>query len=237
MTRHLTKLLLAASALTVLAAAPAAYAAPAVDTKLNSTQKIAKRAAETASHTVKLAERSDRGDRSRNRGDRSRNRGDRSRNRGDRSRNRGDRSRNRGHRSDRHRSDRHRGDRHRSYRHRSDRHRSNRHRSNWNRGFNVRNFGHNRRGYRTNYRSNRGISFHFGTPGYSAFRWAPAAHSFYRPSYGSFGYYQRRTVCQRVIVDGWHNGYRVPVSVKQCSNPWDGSYIVQGSERLVGHHW
>jgi hypothetical protein len=95
----------------------------------------------------------------------------------------------------------------------------------------------NRRGFRSNYRPRNGISFSFGSPGYSAFRWAPAAHSFYRPSYGSYGYYQRRTVCQRVIVDGWHHGYRTPISVKQCSNPWNGSYIVQGSERLVRHHW
>ena len=226
MTRHLTKLLLAASALTVLAAAPAAYAAPAMETKLSSTQKIAKRAAEKAPNTVKLTQRSDRGDRSRNRGDRSRNRGDRSRNRGDRSRNRGDRSRNRGDRS-----------RNRGYR-------SNRNfRNDRNRGYNVRHRNvrsysrNNRRGFRSNYRPRNGISFSFGSPGYSAFRWAPAAHSFYRPSYGSYGYYQRRTVCQRVIVDGWHHGYRTPISVKQCSNPWNGSYIVQGSERLVHHHW
>lgn len=226
MTRHLTKLLLAASALTVLAAAPAAYAAPAMETKLSSTQKIAKRAAEKAPNTVKLTQRSDRGDRSRNRGDRSRNRGDRSRNRGDRSRNRGDRSRNRGDRS-----------RNRGYR-------SNRNfRNDRNRGYNVRHRNvrsysrNNRRGFRSNYRPRNGISFSFGSPGYSAFRWAPAAHSFYRPSYGSYGYYQRRTVCQRVIVDGWHHGYRTPISVKQCSNPWNGSYIVQGSERLVRHHW
>ena len=226
MTRHLTKLLLAASALTVLAAAPAAYAAPAMETKLSSTQKIAKRAAEKAPNTVKLTQRSDRGDRSRNRGDRTRNRGDRSRNRGDRSRNRGDRSRNRGDRS-----------RNRGYR-------SNRNfRNDRNRGYNVRHRNvrsysrNNRRGFRSNYRPRNGISFSFGSPGYSAFRWAPAAHSFYRPSYGSYGYYQRRTVCQRVIVDGWHHGYRTPISVKQCSNPWNGSYIVQGSERLVRHHW
>ena len=224
MTRHLTKLFLAASALTVLAAAPAAYAAPAVETKLSSTQKIAKRATEKAPNIVKLAERSDRGDRSRNRGDRSRNRGDRSRNRGDR-------SRNRGHRSDRNRSyDRNRGyHRNRSYNRNRGYHR--------NRGYSARNISHNRRGFRSHYRPRNGISFSFGSPGYSAFRWAPAAHSFYRPSYGSYGYYQRRTVCQRVIVDGWHHGYRTPISVKQCSNPWNGSYIVQGSERLVRHHW
>jgi hypothetical protein len=82
-----------------------------------------------------------------------------------------------------------------------------------------------------------GISFNFGSPGFSSYRWAPAAHSFYRPSYGSYGYYQQRTSCRRIIVEGWYYGRPELVSVKQCSNPWDGSFIIQGSERLVGHRW
>lgn len=91
----------------------------------------------------------------------------------------------------------------------------------------------NNRGYRTNYRSNLGISFHFGTPGYSAHRWASSPYFGYRRSYGSFGHYQSRTRCQRIILEGWHYGHRKLISVKECSNPWDGRYIVQGSERLV----
>ena len=93
----------------------------------------------------------------------------------------------------------------------------------------------NSRGYRTNYRSNLGINFHFGTPGYSAYRWASSPYFGYRPSYGSYGYYRSRTHCQRIIVEGWHYGRRKLISVKECSNPWDGRYIVQGSERLVRH--
>ncbi len=89
------------------------------------------------------------------------------------------------------------------------------------------------RGYQTNYRSGLGINFSFGTPGYSNYRWASNPYSGYRSSYGSFGQYQSRTYCQRVTVEGWHHGHRELVSVKQCSNPWDGTYIVQGSERII----
>lgn len=224
MTRHLTKILLAASALTVLAVAPAASAAPVVDTKLYG-----------AKSTSKLTKVADRGDRSdRNRGHRSeRNRGDRSR--GDRSSRhdqRGDRHR--GHRSERgnRNRDRHYRNHDRSYRHdfrRRDYYRPAR------RHYNRRHY--RNRGHYTPYRSNLGISFHFGTPGYSSYRWAPAAYSFYRPTYGSYGYYQRRTTCRRINVEGWHHGHRELVSVKQCSNPWDGTYIVQGSERVISCRW
>ncbi len=93
---------------------------------------------------------------------------------------------------------------------------------------------HGYRGYRTNYRSGLGISFHFGTPGYSNYRWVSSPYSGYRSSYGSYSRYRSQTYCQRVTVEGWHHGHRELVSVKQCSNPWDGTYIVQGSERLLG---
>mgnify|MGYP000376966440 CR=1 FL=1 len=92
------------------------------------------------------------------------------------------------------------------------------------------------RGYRTNYRSGLGISFSFGTPGYSRYRWASSPYFGYRSAYGSYGYYRSRTYCQRVVLEAWRYGRPELVSVKQCSNPWDGTYIVQGSERLVGYH-
>lgn len=96
--------------------------------------------------------------------------------------------------------------------------------------------GYSRRHY-TPYRSSVGISFHFGDTGYSRYRWAPSRYSFYRPAYGSYNYYQNQTTCRRINVEGWHHGHREIVSVKQCSNPWDGTYIVQGSERVIGCRW
>ena len=93
------------------------------------------------------------------------------------------------------------------------------------------------RGFFTPYRSSIGINFSFGTPGFSQYRWASSPYSLYRTSYGSLGSYKTRTVCHRVTLQGWHRGHRVPISVKQCSNPWDGSYIIQGSERLLTTRW
>ncbi len=93
------------------------------------------------------------------------------------------------------------------------------------------------RGYNTRYRSNIGISFNLGSPGYSQYRWAPTAYSFYRPAYGRYNAYQRQTVCRRINIEGWHHGHRELVSVTECSNPWDGSYIVQGSERVIACRW
>ncbi len=87
--------------------------------------------------------------------------------------------------------------------------------------------------YRTNYRSGLGISFSFGSPGYSRYRWAPSRHSFYQPSFGSYSHYTRRTTCRPVLVDAYHHGHIETVEVTQCSNPWDGTYIIQGSERIV----
>lgn len=229
MTRHLTKLLLAASALTVLAVAPAASAAPVTDNKLYSSKKLAKK----TTKTVKVAERGDRSDR--NRGHRS------DRNRGDRSRS----HRNRNYRSDRHRSHNHRSDRHRSNRnrgHRSDRHYHAPRRVTYRHNTRHRNYYRpHRRHYTARhyspYRSNIGISFNFGSPRYHGYRWSPAAYSFYQPSYGSYGYYQSKTVCQRITTEAWHHGHRELISVKQCSNPWDGTYIVQGSERIIDCRW
>ena len=94
-------------------------------------------------------------------------------------------------------------------------------------------FGSSNRGYRNNYRSSIGISFLFGNDGYSRHRWSPSAHNFYRSSYGAFHTYANQTYCERVLVQARHNGHYETVSVKQCSNPWDGTYIIQGSERLV----
>ena len=100
----------------------------------------------------------------------------------------------------------------------------------------VRHVSNNRR-HNTSYRSGLGISFNFGNSGYSRHRWAPTAYSFYQPSYGQYGNYQRRTRCQRINLDAWRYGQPVIVSVRQCSNPWSGTYIVQGSERIVAQRW
>lgn len=86
---------------------------------------------------------------------------------------------------------------------------------------------------RPRYRSNLGISFIFGNAGHSRHRWAASPFAFYSSGYGSYNHYTRNTFCQRVIVEGFHHGRLTPISVKQCSNPWDGTYIIQGSERLV----
>lgn len=90
--------------------------------------------------------------------------------------------------------------------------------------------------YRDNYRSNLGISFSFGNNGYSPYRWGVSDHGFYRPGRVSFASYVNQTRCQRIIVDGWHYGRLTPISVKQCYNPFDGTYIIQGSERLAYRH-
>lgn len=225
MTRHLTKILLAASAMTVLAAAPAAYAAPVVDAKLNA----AKSAKSSTKNTIKLAERANRNRTTRNR---TANR-TRSVNRSSAVNRTAAVNRNRARTTNRTGLRTNVGGLRNSGL--SNRGFNNRGLSNRNIRSRVSFIGNNGRGFRTNYRSSLGISFGFGTPGFSAYRWAPTAYSFYRPSFGSFGYYQRSTVCHRIVVDGWYQGYRAPISVRQCSNPWVGSYIVQGSERLVGY--
>ncbi|GEM_PF-5177112 len=154
------------------------------------------------------------------------------------------------HRSFSRRADGRRGDRHRGDRQRNNRFRNNRFRNrgysynrnyrpyrsvHYNRGYNNRyNNGYiNGRGYRTPYRSNLGISFHLGTPGYSRYRWARNANAFYTPAYGSYKTYSGATTCRRVTREAYHHGHRELVSVKECSNPWSGTYIVQGSERVI----
>ncbi len=101
--------------------------------------------------------------------------------------------------------------------------------------------GYRHNGYSSPYRSNVGISFSFGSPGYSSYRWASARDAFYRPGRMSRASYSAGTQCERVTVDGFQYGTMRPVTVTQCYNPWDGYYILQGSERIAhtsGHrHW
>lgn len=102
---------------------------------------------------------------------------------------------------------------------------------------NRRGNGFRQNGYRSNYRSGLGISFSFGSPGFSSYRWAPSNYGFYRPGRISYASYTAGTRCDRVIVDGFQYGTIRPVSVTQCYNPWDGYYIVQGSERIAYNAW
>lgn len=144
----------------------------------------------------------------------------------------------RGHQNSRHSGH---GERTRDRRNR-DRHYSNRHNSRqYNRGYNTRVYN---RGYRnvfrpyrssyyTPYRSGLGISFNFGSPRYTGYRWASSPYSLYRTSFGSYGGYQSATICRRVNRLAYHHGHEELISVKECSNPWSGTYIVQGSERLI----
>ncbi len=88
-------------------------------------------------------------------------------------------------------------------------------------------------GWRTRYNSPVGISFFFGTAGYSRYRWASNPYRFYQPQYGSRAGYQANTWCERVLVDAQHYDHTEIVSVLQCSNPWDGTYIIEGSEQVV----
>lgn len=129
-------------------------------------------------------------------------------------------------RSNRHRSDRNRG---RGYNHRGQSHRSV---SSYR---NVRPARHtSRRHTASPYQSHLGISLNFGNSArHSNRRWAPTAYSYYQPRYGHYANYQRRTQCRRVTLEAWRYGRPQLVSVKECSNPWSGTYIVQGSERLV----
>ncbi|PHQ67334.1 MAG: hypothetical protein COB92_05150 [Robiginitomaculum sp.] len=98
------------------------------------------------------------------------------------------------------------------------------HNTGWNNRYN---------GFRTSYRSSLGISFFFGQAGYSRYRWAPSRYSFYQPGYMSYSNYQSSTYCDRILIDGYHNGHTELVSVLQCTNPYDGTYIVQGTEQVV----
>lgn len=93
------------------------------------------------------------------------------------------------------------------------------------------------RGYQSNYRSRLGINFFFGTPGYSRYRWASSPYAFYRPSYTSYSAYRTRTSCERILVEANYRGHIELISVKECYNPWDGYYIIEGSERFVGNEY
>lgn len=187
MTRHLiTKTLLAASALTVLAAAPSAMAAPEHKVKVKTKQsQSVKKVANNKVRNTRINNRSNRNSRSLNRNNRSSSINVRSNNVFSR----------------------------------------------------VASSSFRNRGFSTPYRSSLGISFSFGSPGYSRYRWSPSAYSLYRPSYGTYGSYQTRTSCRNVVLDGLHYGRPALISVKECSNPWDGSYIVQGSERIIDSRW
>ncbi len=128
------------------------------------------------------------------------------------------------HRRDHARRDRHRRDHWRADRHRRDHARRNAHWSHWSNRHN---------GYRSHYRSSIGINFSFGQPGYSRYRWASSPYSFYQPRYSSYWAYTATTYCERVLIEANHHGHRELISVKQCSNPYDGTYIIQGSEQIV----
>ena len=186
------------------------------------TAKVSERAIQKS---VENRSRGDRGTRDRVRPDRrtDRTRGDRPRI----ERTRGDRSR-RDVRRDRIRHDRVRGNRTalRDLR-----------RTSYHRGYRNGIRSHAKRGFHSPYRSGLGISFSFGSPGYSPYRWARSDYDFYRPGRVSFAHYRHNTRCERVIIEGWQHGRRVPVSVKQCYNPFDGAYIVQGSERIAYRHF
>jgi len=128
------------------------------------------------------------------------------------------------HRRDHARQDRHRRDHARRDRHRRDHARRNVHRPHWSNRHN---------GYRLHYRSSIGINFSFGQPGYSRYRWASSPYSFYQPRYSSYWAYKATTFCERVLIEANHQGHRELISVQQCSNPYDGTYIIQGSEQIV----
>ena len=128
------------------------------------------------------------------------------------------------HRRDHARRDRHRRDHIRRDRHRRDHVRHDRHRPHWSNRHN---------GYRSHYRSSIGINFTFGQPGYSRYRWASSPYSFYQPRYSSYSSYRSSTWCERIVIEANHRGHRELISVKQCSNPYDGTYMIQGSEQIV----
>lgn len=205
--------LLGAGALTVFGLTAGALPANAADRSVKKTPKV-ERSMSGISAPQRIQYTSNRDQRSR--GDRSR--GDRTR--GDRTR--GDRqTRNRDERRDTRTQDRRRDAR------AAERRRDlNRHRNLRNNRARV-NFANNR------YRSNLGISFVFGNYGQNRFRWASSPYGFYNAGFGSYNYYTRNTYCQRILIDGLHRGRIKTISVKQCSNPWHGTYIVQGSERIV----
>ncbi len=69
------------------------------------------------------------------------------------------------------------------------------------------------------YRSALGISFNFGSPRYSGYRWGSSPFGFYNSSFGSFNRYKSSTYCHRVNRIGYHRGFEKLISVIECSNP------------------
>lgn len=92
---------------------------------------------------------------------------------------------------------------------------------------------YNPSGYRSAYNSTIGINFTFGQTGYSRYRWASTPYSFYRPGNWSYASYRSATTCERIMVEANHYDHVEIISVKQCYNPMEGYYIIQGSERVV----
>ncbi len=196
-------------------------------------EKIVHHSAKTKRHSDRQHRRVDskqhhRTERQHRRVDRKHHRAERQHRRADRRQHRAEhRSRQRDHRV-RHRSNRHNQRSHRSYDRRQysyDRNRSYQratHRSNRHNGF------------RTNYKSSIGINFSFGNPGFSRHRWAQNPYSFYQAGHRNISYsrYQNATSCERVFLQASHYNHQERISVKQCYNPADGYYIIQGSERI-----
>ncbi len=99
-------------------------------------------------------------------------------------------------------------------------------------GFNT--FGSSRfSSFGSPYRSAIGISFNFGSPSYSGYRWGSSPYGFYNSGFGSFSSYKRSTVCHRVNRIGYHHGFEKLISVIECKNPYSGTYFIKGSERLL----
>lgn len=92
---------------------------------------------------------------------------------------------------------------------------------------------YNSRGYHTRYRSSLGINFFFGLPNFSSYRWASTPYSFYQPGHWSYASYRSSVQCSRIMVEANHYDHIEIISVKECYNPLDGYYIIQGSERVV----
>lgn len=213
--------MIAMGAVTALISTSAAFAAPVLDTKPVATSKT--------STYVKLADSREKSRRSGNRAHSQDN----------------NQSRNQTRSRDRDRSNNRNARRHSSYNDRSNYRNRDRRSNRRNNYYGSRHYNSpyryvsSRRIRNVNYspyRSHLGISFNFGSPRYSGYRWAPAAYSFYQPSFGSYSWYQNQTHCRRVTREAWHHGHRELISVKECSNPYSGTYIVQGSERIIACH-
>jgi len=70
-----------------------------------------------------------------------------------------------------------------------------------------------RRSFHTPYRSGLGISFNFGTPGYSPYRWASSDYAFYRPGRISFANYRTpKTSPIHAYLSLTHEGNNHPVA-------------------------